>query len=62
MPGGISGLDVARKVRQHDPNQPILLASGYARATGEVYSEGFDIIAKPHDADSVAQALHCTIA
>jgi hypothetical protein len=47
MPGGISGLDLARKVRQHDPNQPILLASGYARATGEVYSEGFDIIAKP---------------
>jgi signal transduction histidine kinase/ActR/RegA family two-component response regulator len=62
MPGGMSGLDLARKVRQHFPGLPILLSSGYARATGEVYREGFDIIAKPYSADSLAEALRRTIA
>jgi two-component system NtrC family sensor kinase len=62
MPGGISGLDLARKVRQHFPGLPILLSSGYARATGEVFREGFDIIAKPYSADSLAEALRRTIA
>ena len=62
MPGGMSGLDLARKVRQHFPGLPILLSSGYARATGEVYREGFDIIAKPYSADSLADALRRTIA
>jgi signal transduction histidine kinase/ActR/RegA family two-component response regulator len=62
MPGGMNGLDLARKVRQHFPGLPILLSSGYARATSEVYREGFDIIAKPYSADSLAQALRRTIA
>jgi signal transduction histidine kinase/CheY-like chemotaxis protein len=62
MPGGMSGLDLARKVRQHFPGLPILLSSGYAHATGEVYREGFDIIAKPYSADSLAEALRRTIA
>jgi nitrogen-specific signal transduction histidine kinase/CheY-like chemotaxis protein len=62
MPGGMSGLDLARKVRQHFPGLPILLSSGYARATGEVFREGFDIIAKPYSADSLAEALRRTIA
>jgi signal transduction histidine kinase/CheY-like chemotaxis protein len=62
MPGGMSGLDLARKVRQHFPRLPILLSSGYARATGEVFREGFDIIAKPYSADALAEALRRTIA
>jgi signal transduction histidine kinase/CheY-like chemotaxis protein len=62
MPGGMSGLDLARKVRQHFPGLPILLSSGYARATGEVYREGYEIIAKPYSADSLAQALRRTVA
>ena len=62
MPGGMSGLDLARKVRQHFPRLPILLSSGYARATGEVYREGFNIIAKPYGADSLAEALRRTMA
>ena len=62
MPGGMSGLDLARKVRQHFPGLPVLLSSGYARATGEVYREGFDIIAKPYTADTLAEALRRTIA
>jgi signal transduction histidine kinase/CheY-like chemotaxis protein len=61
MPGGMSGLDLARKIRQHFPGLPVLLTSGYARATGEVFREGFDIIAKPYSADSLADALRRTV-
>ncbi|WP_119303299.1 MASE4 domain-containing protein [Dongia deserti] len=61
MPGGMSGLDLARKVRQHFPGLPILLCSGYARATGEVFREGFEIIAKPYTADSLAEAVRRTL-
>lgn len=39
-----------------------VLASGYAGATGEVYREGFNIIAKPYSADSLAEAMRRTIA
>jgi CheY-like chemotaxis protein len=62
MPGGMSGLDLARKIRQHFPRMPILLSTGYARAAGEVHQEGFNIIAKPYRADSLAAALQRTIA
>jgi len=62
MAGGMSGLDLARKVRQHFPGLPILLSSGYGPATGEVHREGFDLIAKPYSADSLADALRHTIA
>jgi DNA-binding LytR/AlgR family response regulator len=62
MPGGMSGLDLARKVRLHFPGLPIVLSTGYARAAGDVYREGFNIIAKPYSADSLAEALRRTIA
>jgi CheY-like chemotaxis protein len=58
----MSGLDLARKVRQHFPGLPILLSSGYARATSDVYREGFHIIAKPYSVDSLAEALRHAIA
>jgi signal transduction histidine kinase/ActR/RegA family two-component response regulator len=62
MPGGMSGLDLARRIRQHFPRMPILLSTGYARAAGEVHREGFSIIAKPYRTDSLAAALARTIA
>ena len=62
MPGGMSGLDLARKIRQRFPRMPILLSTGYARAAGEVHNEGFGIIAKPYRADALAAALRQAIA
>jgi two-component system NtrC family sensor kinase len=61
MPGGMSGLELARKVRQHFPSLPILLASGYSQATAEVAKEGFPIIAKPYRADALADAIRQSI-
>lgn len=57
MPGGMSGLDLARRVRQHFPALPILLASGYSRAAAEVDREGFSLIAKPFRADALSDAV-----
>jgi signal transduction histidine kinase/ActR/RegA family two-component response regulator len=61
MPGGMSGIELARKVRQHFPSLPILLASGYSQAAAEVAKEGFPIIAKPYRADALADAIHQSI-
>jgi signal transduction histidine kinase/ActR/RegA family two-component response regulator len=57
MPGGLSGLDLARKIRLHFPALPILLATGYTHAAAEVAKEGFTMIAKPYRADALADAI-----
>jgi CheY-like chemotaxis protein len=57
LPGGMSGLDLARRVRRHFPKLPILLASGFSTAAADVAQEGFAIIAKPYRADTLAAAI-----
>jgi signal transduction histidine kinase/ActR/RegA family two-component response regulator len=57
MPGGMSGFELAQKVRQHFPWLPILLSTGYARPAAEVHQAGFDIIAKPYNAASLLDAI-----
>ncbi|HVR69127.1 MAG TPA: ATP-binding protein [Verrucomicrobiae bacterium] len=61
MPGGMSGLDLAHRIRRHFPDLPVLLASGYSHATADVAREGFAIIAKPYRADALADAIRRTI-
>jgi PAS domain S-box-containing protein len=55
MPGGISGLELARKVRRRFPELPILLTTGYSEHVGGTH--GFDILQKPYELASLAQAL-----
>jgi CheY-like chemotaxis protein len=62
MPGGMSGLELAHKIRRHFPELPVLLASGYSQAAAEVAREGFPIIAKPYRADALAEAIRRSIA
>jgi len=61
MPGGMNGLELAKKVRSHFPDLPILLASGMAHATADVDRQGFSIIAKPYRADGLSEALNRVI-
>jgi len=58
MPGGMNGLDLARRVRQHFPWLPILLSTGFARPAAEVHQAGFEIIAKPYNAASLLDAIN----
>ena len=62
MPGGMSGLEFARRVRQHFPHVPILLTSGYSHATADVLQEGFIVLAKPYRADSLSEAIRQSLA
>ncbi|MFZ5789882.1 MAG: ATP-binding protein [Pseudomonadota bacterium] len=62
MPGGMSGIELARKIRRHFQEQPLLLASGYSSAAAEVAKEGFPIIAKPYRADTLSDAIRNSLA
>ena len=55
MPGGISGLELARKVRDRFPELPILLTTGYSEQVAG--SHGFPVLQKPYEMDSLASAL-----
>ena len=55
MPGGISGIELARKVRDRFPELPILLTTGYSEEVGG--SHGFPVLQKPYELDTLAGAL-----
>ena len=56
MPG-MSGLDLARAVREHRPELPILLASGYSDAIVGGAGAQFDFVRKPYDPKRLKAAL-----
>lgn len=55
MPGGISGIELARKVRDRFPELPILLTTGYSEQVGGTH--GFPVLQKPYQMDALAHAL-----
>jgi len=55
MPGGISGIELARKVRDRYPELPILLTTGYSEQVGGEH--GFPVLQKPYELGSLAKAL-----
>ncbi|MCO6418274.1 response regulator [Siccirubricoccus sp. KC 17139] len=56
MPGGMSGLELARTVRQRWPGLPVLLATGYL-ATLDVPNGEFSVLQKPFTAIELAGAI-----
>jgi two-component system NtrC family sensor kinase len=59
MPGGMTGVDLAREARRLRPSIGVLLASGYAaEALAEHGGAGeFEIIGKPYDVDTVLSRI-----
>jgi signal transduction histidine kinase/CheY-like chemotaxis protein len=55
MPGGISGVELARRVRARFPELPILLTSGYSEQVADEH--GFPLLQKPYEMTSLAAAL-----
>jgi CheY-like chemotaxis protein len=55
MPGGISGIELARKVRDRFPELPVLLTTGYSEQAGRAH--GFPVLHKPYEMDALASAL-----
>jgi signal transduction histidine kinase/CheY-like chemotaxis protein len=64
MPGRMSGLELARTLRKHRPELPVLLATGYSQYVSPAASEGFGLIEKPYRRDilgaSIQTALECS--
>ena len=57
MPGGISGLDLAREIRRRRPGLPIVLTTGYSEATAAMNNREFRLLLKPYSLDALADAL-----
>ena len=55
MPGGISGIELARKVRNRFPELPILLTTGYSEQVAG--NHGFPVLQKPYEMESLVGAL-----
>ena len=57
MPGGVSGLELAREIRRRHPSLPIVLTTGYAEAAAGMESTEFRLLLKPYTLDALADAL-----
>jgi PAS domain S-box-containing protein len=64
MPGGMSGVDLARQARARDPRLPIVLSTGYA---GDRFGDGageadWPVLRKPFRADQLTAILRDALA
>jgi CheY-like chemotaxis protein len=61
MPGGLSGLDLARRLRDRRPELPVILATGYSASASEVVAGGFVLIEKPYRRDVLVASLRSAL-
>jgi DNA-binding NtrC family response regulator len=57
MPGGMSGLDLARALRKNHPELPVLLTTGYSQYALQLVKEGFVLVEKPYHRDLLATSI-----
>ncbi len=57
MPGGLSGFELARRIRARYPKTPILLTTGYSDALAEREVCDFPVLNKPYRLDELEAAL-----
>ena len=57
MPGGVSGLELAREIKRRQPNLPVVLTTGYAEAAANLENERFRVLLKPYSVEALADAL-----
>jgi two-component system, NtrC family, sensor kinase len=57
MPGGMSGLDLGRALRQNHPELAVLLTTGYSQYAPQVVEEGFILVEKPYHRDVLARSI-----
>ena len=60
MPGGMSGIQLAKLARKLRPDLPILLTSGYAGGQG-LADDGFAFLSKPYELGVLASRLRALI-
>ncbi|UUX94904.1 ATP-binding protein [Aquabacterium sp. J223] len=57
MPGRLNGVGLAREVRTRHPGLPVLLMTGYTQELQAAVREGFAVLPKPFDAETLTRAL-----
>jgi signal transduction histidine kinase/ActR/RegA family two-component response regulator len=57
MPGGVSGLHLAREIRRRYPNIPVVLTTGYVESVSEMKDGEFTLLLKPFSLEALADAL-----
>ena len=61
LSGNMSGLDLARALRERRPELPVLLATGYSHSAPQVVEEGFILVEKPYRRDVLAALLRSAL-
>ena len=61
MPGRVSGLELARTLRKHRPELPVLLATGYSQYVSPAASEGFALVEKPYRREVLAASIRMAL-
>src|SRR3954470_12898642 len=56
MPG-MSGLELGRLIREHHPETPVVLASGYSDRAAAAREEGFILLQKPYSLEALRKSL-----
>jgi len=57
MPGGVSGLQLAREIRRRYPTLSVVLTTGYVEAAADMEEQEFLLLPKPYTLESLADAL-----
>ena len=57
MPGGVSGLELAREISRRHPTMPIILTTGYVEAAARMKDGEFQLLLKPYSLEALADAL-----
>jgi signal transduction histidine kinase/ActR/RegA family two-component response regulator len=57
MPGGMSGVELAREIKKRRPELPVLLATGYQEAAAGAAKDGIGVLLKPYTMEDLATAL-----
>jgi two-component system, NtrC family, sensor kinase len=57
MPGSVTGLDLARIIRRSYSLTPILLTTGYSGRAQEAVREGFPVLQKPYNLQTMSDAI-----
>ena len=57
MPGGVSGVDLAREIRSRQPGLSVVLTTGYVEAAAGLRDGEFKLLPKPYSLEALADAL-----
>ncbi|MFK4511595.1 ATP-binding protein [Bradyrhizobium daqingense] len=57
MPG-MTGLDLAKAIRERGIGVPVVLTTGYSQALSQEGAAGFDLVQKPYSIEELSRVLH----